>query len=66
MERGSQKRVRMELVPEEYRAPRRDDSGGVRWARVNAVRARIAAGYYDRENVRERLLDALLDELAGP
>ena len=66
MERGSQKRVRMELVPEEYRAPRRDDPGGVRWARVNAARARIAAGYYDRENVRERLLDALLDELTEP
>lgn len=56
----------MELVPEEYRAPRREDSGGVRWARVNAVRARIAAGYYDRENVRERVLDALLDELIEP
>jgi hypothetical protein len=63
MDRGSQGRARMELVPEEYRTPRRDDSGGVRWARVNAARARIAAGYYDRENVRERLLDALLDEL---
>jgi hypothetical protein len=66
MERGSQRRVRLELVPEEYRTPRPDDSGGVRWARVNAVRARIAAGYYDRENVRERVLDALLDELTGP
>ena len=63
MDRGSQKRVRMELVPEEYRAERRDDSGGVRWARVNAARARIAAGYYDQEGVRERLLDALLEEL---
>ncbi len=65
MERGSQ-RVRMELVPEEYRTPRRGDDGGVRWARVNAARARIAAGYYDRENVRERLLDALLEELTEP
>lgn len=66
MERGSQRRGRLELVPEEYRTPRREDSGGVRWARVNAVRARIAAGYYDRANVRDRLLDALLDELTEP
>jgi hypothetical protein len=63
MDRGSQGRVRLELVPEEYRTPRRSESDGVRWARVNAARARIAAGYYDRENVRERLLDALLEEL---
>jgi hypothetical protein len=62
MDRGSQGRARMELVPREYRTPRRVDAGGVRWARVNAARARIAAGYYDRENVRERLLDALLEE----
>jgi len=65
MERGSQGRVRMELVPEEYRTPRGGEAGGVRWARVNAVRARIAAGYYDRANVRERLLDALIEELGG-
>jgi hypothetical protein len=64
MDRGSLRPARMELVPEEYRTPRRDDSGGVRWARVNAVRARIAGGFYDRQNVRERLLDALLEELA--
>lgn len=63
MDRGSQGRVRLELVPEEYRTPRRSGPDGVRWARVNAARARIAAGYYDRENVRERLLDALLEEL---
>ena len=38
-------------------------SGGVRWSRVKAARARIAAGFYDRADVREQLLDALLDEL---
>ena len=66
MDRGSQKRARMELVPEEYRTPRRSDPTEVRWARVNAARARIAAGYYDRESVREKLLDALLEELTEP
>jgi hypothetical protein len=35
----------------------------VRWSRVMATRARIAAGHYDRADVRERLLDAILDEL---
>ncbi len=36
---------------------------GVRWSRVKAARARIAAGFYDRADVREKLLDAILDEL---
>ncbi len=36
---------------------------GVRWARVGTVRVRIAAGYYDRLDVRERLVDAVLEEL---
>jgi hypothetical protein len=35
----------------------------VRWSRVKAARARIAAGFYDRADVREKLLDAILDEL---
>lgn len=41
-------------------------SGGeacVRWSRVRAARARIAAGFYDRADVREKLLDTILDEL---
>jgi hypothetical protein len=36
---------------------------GVRWSRVRAARARIAAGFYDRAEVREQLLDVILDEL---
>ncbi len=35
----------------------------VRWTRVGTVRARIAAGYYDRPDIRERLVDAVLEEL---
>jgi hypothetical protein len=36
---------------------------GVRWSRVQAVRARIAAGFYDRADVREKLVDAILGEV---
>ena len=36
---------------------------GVRCSRVKAARARIATGFYDRVDVREELLDAILDEL---
>ena len=35
----------------------------VRWARVREARSRITAGYYDRPDVRERVLAAVLDEI---
>jgi hypothetical protein len=35
----------------------------VRWERVRNARARITAGYYDRPEVRERVLTAVLDEI---
>ncbi len=35
----------------------------VRWERVRSARARIDAGYYDRPEVRERVLTAVLDEI---
>ena len=35
----------------------------VRWDRVRNARARISAGYYDRPDVRERVLTAVLDEI---
>ena len=59
----SQKPGRMRLVPG---AGSKRDRGeaDVRWSRVKAARARIAAGYYEHDEVREKLLDALLDELA--
>jgi hypothetical protein len=34
-----------------------------RWWRVKKARARIARRFYDREEVREKVLDAILDEL---
>ncbi len=40
------------------------DARDVRWSRVKAARARIAAGFYDREDVRERLVEAVLEELS--
>ncbi len=52
---------RLRLVPP---PSRRREEGGVRWSRVAGARSRIASGYYDRDEVRDRLLDALLDELA--
>jgi hypothetical protein len=35
----------------------------VRWKRVEGARARIAAEFYDRVDVRDRLVEALLAEL---
>ena len=32
----------------------------LRWTRIRDVRARILAGYYDRDDVRSRLADAVL------
>ncbi len=40
-----------------------DVTGGVRASRVERARARIAARFYDRADVRERVLDAVMDEL---
>jgi len=39
------------------------DDPGVRWALVTSARARLAAGYYDRPNVRWRIADAVLREI---
>jgi len=47
----------------EWRPMRRSTS--IRDAKVMTAQARIAVGYYDREDVRELLLDALLKELAA-
>jgi len=35
----------------------------IRWSRVSTAQARIASGYYDRQDVQDRLADALVDEL---
>jgi len=41
-------------------APRK---GPVRWEKVRTARARISAGFYDRPDVRERVLAAVLRSL---
>jgi hypothetical protein len=40
-----------------------DRTPAVRDQRIRAARARIAAGFYDRDEVQERLVDAVLDDL---
>ena len=62
MDKGSQGRGRIRLVTVTGgKLPRGE--AGVRWSRVKAARARIAAGFYDRADVREKLLDTVLDVL---
>jgi hypothetical protein len=62
MNQGSQRRGRILLVTTTDGSRSRGEAG-VRWSRVRAARARIASGFYDRADVREQLLDAILDEL---
>jgi hypothetical protein len=62
MDQGSQRRGCIRLVSITGEEHSRGEAG-VRWSRVGAARARIAAGFYDRADVREKLLDAILDEL---
>jgi hypothetical protein len=45
------------------RAPRSAAEVSVRWSRILSAQARIAAGYYELEEVRESVVDALLDEM---
>ena len=36
----------------------------IRWTKVMTAQARIATGYYDRKDVKEMVLEAVLKELA--
>ena len=36
----------------------------IRWSKVMAAQARIATGYYDRKDVKEMVLEAVLKELS--
>jgi hypothetical protein len=63
METGSQGRARVRLVPVSGTAGTQRASK-VRWSRVKTARARVASGFYDREDVREKLLEAVLEEMA--
>ncbi len=35
----------------------------MRWSKIESARARIASGWYEREDVQAKLVDALYDEL---
>jgi hypothetical protein len=59
MKQDPRKRMRLVTLPQ-----KRGKEADVRWSRIAGVRSRIASGYYDRAEVRERLLDTLMDELA--
>ena len=52
----SRDRVPLTLV-----APR-----NVRWMRVRTAQVRIDAGYYEREDVQDLVVNALLNELSRP
>ena len=38
----------------------------LRWAKIRTARQRIAAGFYDREDVRSRLADAVMRRMRRP
>ena len=60
MDTESERADRLRLVPGAKGArPAR----GVRASRVQRARERIASGYYDRQDVREKVVGALLGEL---
>jgi hypothetical protein len=54
-------RKRINRRPERWLAAR--DAGRIRAGRVLAAQARIASGYYERPEVQDYLLEALLQEL---
>jgi len=58
-QRGRRKRRSKRL--DQWLGPERSER--IRPARVLAARARISSGHYDRPEVRDFLLDALLEEL---
>jgi hypothetical protein len=41
------------------------DAEQIRWSRVLAAQARVASGYYDRPDVQEFILDAVIDEIVS-
>jgi len=45
------------------RAPRSAAEASVRWSRILSAQARIAEGYYELAEVRESVVDALLEEM---
>jgi hypothetical protein len=74
--RDSDRRERgvMTITRPAQRGPKRSRQGGIsaialresnriRWSKVMAAQARMASGYYDRDEVQQFLVEALLREL---
>ena len=64
----------MTITHQPQRGPRRSrravvsgislrESDRIRWSKVMAAQARMASGYYDRDEVQQFLVEALLREL---
>ena len=53
------RRPRLSVVP----TPDRKRADAIRWSKVIAARARIAAGHYDRDDVKDRLIESVMREL---
>ena len=43
--------------------PARKPVGSVRWSKILSAQARIASGYYERDEIQDQVVDALLAEL---
>jgi hypothetical protein len=59
------KTSRSHAVPRLRLVPRRQPES-IRWTKVMTAQARIAVGYYDREDVKQQVLEAVLRELSRP
>jgi hypothetical protein len=63
MTRTTQRSTRKRINRRPNRSLPARDSGRIRAGRVLAAQARIASGYYERPEVQDYLLEALLQEL---
>ena len=63
MTRTTQSRTRKASTSRHDRRPTSRDEFRIRPGRVLAAQARIASGFYDRTDVRDFLVEALLQEL---
>lgn len=57
------KRSPKRTTPGSTRASRAAAEAAVRWSRILSAQARIASGYYELEEVRESVVDALMEEM---
>ena len=63
MTRTTKRRIRKPIGRSPSRPASRRDAERIRPGRVLAAQARIASGYYERPEVRDYLVEALLQEL---